>query len=152
MALKRSKNLYHTLFLELGIVWVFMFFYRLVFVFKNATFFPEFGYKDYLVGSWFDLITIAFFYLPFLFFSTVPFPFKLEKFRKGLKSVLFIPATFLIFFLNAWDIAFFSFTRKRISYHYFKFIVSENEAGVLAPDFISEFWWLILFFWGRFSN
>lgn len=146
MALKRSKNLYHTLFLELGIVWVFMFFYRLVFVFKNATFFPEFGYKDYLVGSWFDLITIAFFYLPFLFFSTVPFPFKLEKFRKGLKSVLFIPATFLIFFLNAWDIAFFSFTRKRISYHYFKFIVSENEAGVLAPDFISEFWWLILFF------
>ena len=146
MVLNKSKNLYQTLFLELGIIWALMLIYRVVFVLKNDTFFPDFALKDYLVGSWFDLMTISFFYLPFVFISTVPFPSKLERFRKGMKSFLFIPATFLIFVLNAWDIAFFSFTRKRVSYDYFKFILSENEAGILASEFISEFWWLILFF------
>lgn len=142
----RPSRRYTVLFATLGWVWLFMFFYRVVFLLKNHSFFPDFGFKDYLVGSWFDLITIAFFYLPFVFCSTLPIPERFERIRKVLKVLCFVPATFVLFFLNSWDIAFFSFTRKRVSYHYFKFLFSENEAGILALEFISEFWWLILFF------
>jgi phosphoglycerol transferase MdoB-like AlkP superfamily enzyme len=138
--------MYTVLIAQLAVIWVFMTLFRVVFLFSNPSFFSDFNFSDYAVGAWFDLITISFFYLPFVFFSVVPLGNSLEKFRRSIKSVLYIPVTFIIFFLNAWDIAFFSFTRKRVSFHYFKFLFSENEAGILAVEFISEFWWLILFF------
>lgn len=138
--------MYSVLIAQLAVIWVFMTLFRVVFLLSNPSFFSDFNFSDYAVGAWFDLITISFFYLPFVFFSVVPLGDSLEKFRRSIKSVLYIPVTFIIFFLNAWDIAFFSFTRKRVSFHYFKFLLSENEAGILAVEFISEFWWLILFF------
>ena len=144
--LQNPRNMYSVLIAQLAVIWVFMTLFRVVFLLSNPSFFSDFNFSDYAVGAWFDLITISFFYLPFVFFSVVPLGDSLEKFRRSIKSVLYIPVTFIIFFLNAWDIAFFSFTRKRVSFHYFKFLLSENEAGILAVEFISEFWWLILFF------
>lgn len=144
--LQNPRNMYTVLIAQLAVIWVFMTLFRVVFLLSNPSFFSDFNFSDYAVGAWFDLITISFFYLPFVFFSVVPLGDSLEKFRRSIKSVLYIPVTFIIFFLNAWDIAFFSFTRKRVSFHYFKFLLSENEAGILAVEFISEFWWLILFF------
>lgn len=144
--LQNPRNMYTVLIAQLAVIWVFMTLFRVVFLLSNPSFFSDFNFSDYAVGAWFDLITISFFYLPFVFFSVLPLGDSLEKFRRSIKSVLYIPVTFIIFFLNAWDIAFFSFTRKRVSFHYFKFLLSENEAGILAVEFISEFWWLILFF------
>ena len=144
--LEKPRNIYTILIAQLGIVWVFMTLFRVVFLLSNPSFFSDFSFQDYAVGAWFDLITISFFYLPFIFVSTVPLSNAFERFRRSIKFIFYIPVTFIIFFLNAWDIAFFSFTRKRVSFHYFKFLFSENEAGILAVEFISEFWWLILFF------
>ena len=144
--LEKPRNIYTILIAQLGIVWVFMTLFRVVFLLSNPSFFSDFRFRDYAVGAWFDLITISFFYLPFIFVSTVPLSNAFERFRRGIKFIFYIPVTFIIFFLNAWDIAFFSFTRKRVSFHYFKFLFSENEAGILAIEFITEFWWLILFF------
>jgi hypothetical protein len=120
--LQKPKNMYTVLIAQLAVIWVFMTLFRVVFLFSNPSFFSDFNFSDYAVGAWFDLITISFFYLPFVFFSVVPLGNSLEKFRRSIKSVLYIPVTFIIFFLNAWDIAFFSFTRKRVSFHYFKFL------------------------------
>ena len=144
--LEKPRNIYTILIAQLGIVWFFMTLFRIVFLFSNPSFFSDFSFLDYAVGAWFDLITISFFYLPFIFFSIAPFGSTFERFQRFIKLVLYVPVTFIIFFLNAWDIAFFSFTRKRVSFHYFKFLFSENEAGILAIEFITEFWWLILFF------
>ena len=144
--LEKPRNIYTILIAQLGIVWVFMTLFRVVFLLSNPSFFSDFSFQDYAVGAWFDLITISFFYLPFIFVSAVPLSNAFERFRRSIKFIFYIPVTFIIFFLNAWDIAFFSFTRKRVSFHYFKFLFSENEAGILAVEFISEFWWLILFF------
>lgn len=144
--LEKPRNIYTILIAQLGIVWVFMTLFRVVFLLSNPSFFSDFRFRDYAVGAWFDLITISFFYLPFIFVSTVPLSNAFERFRRGIKFIFYIPVTFIIFFLNAWDIAFFSFTRKRVNFHYFKFLFSENEAGILAIEFITEFWWLILFF------
>ena len=146
MHLFKPRSLYLNLVFQLLIVWFFMFLYRLVFVINNSSFFPDFGLFDFLVGSWFDLITMSFFFLPFIIIGTVPLLKSLERFRRPAKLIVFIPSTVIIFFLNAWDIAFFSFTRKRVSYNYFKFLFGENEAGGLAFEYMAEFWWLILFF------
>ena len=144
--LEKPRNIYIILLAQLGIVWVFMSLFRVVFLLSNPSFFSDFSFLDYAVGAWFDLITISFFYLPFIFFSIAPFGEVFGRFQRFIKLALYLPITFIIFFLNAWDIAFFSFTRKRVSFHYFKFLFSENEAGILAIEFITEFWWLILFF------
>ena len=144
--LEKPRNIYTILIAQLGIVWVFMTLFRVVFLLSNPSFFSDFSSRDYAVGAWFDLITISFFYLPFIFVSIVHLSNVFERFRRSIKFIFYIPVTFIIFFLNAWDIAFFSFTRKRVSFHYFKFLFSENEAGILAIEFITEFWWLILFF------
>ena len=106
----------------------------------------NFGFSDFLVGSWFDLITLSFFYLPFIIVCTLPLPDFVEGYRKIARIICYLPVTVLIFFLNAWDVAFFSFTRKRVSFNYFKFLFSENEAGGLAVEYMMEFWWLILLF------
>tara|TARA_Y100001978_G_scaffold203199_1_gene227390 strand:- start:2137 stop:3933 length:1797 start_codon:yes stop_codon:yes gene_type:complete len=131
---------------QLGLIWFFLLIYRFCFLIQNKVFFPDFGLYEYLVGCWFDLITISLFLFPFIIFSTIPLPQIINKYRRILDWVLFVPPVIVIFFFNSWDIAYFSFARKRISYDYFKFIISENEASVLAGDFISEFWWLILVF------
>lgn len=146
MLFNKPRNQYSNLGIHLGIVWLFMFLYRLVFVSKNSSFFPDFGFSDFLVGSWFDLITLSFFYLPFIIVCTLPLPDFVEEYRKIGRIICYLPVTVLIFFLNAWDVAFFSFTRKRVSFNYFKFLFSENEAGGLAVDYMTEFWWLILLF------
>ena len=146
MQLFKPRSLYINLAFQLLTVWFFMFLYRLVFIINNSSFFPDFGLFDYAVGSWFDLITMSFFFLPFIIIGTVPLPKFLERYRRLTKLIFFIPSTVIIFFLNAWDIAFFSFTRKRVSFNYFKFLFGENEAGGLAFEYMTEFWWLILFF------
>ena len=99
-----------------------------------------------MVGSWFDLITISLFFFPYILLCTVPVSGIFNKYRQILASIVYVPSVVIVFFFNTWDIAYFSFTRKRISYDYFKFIVSENEASMLAGDFIAEFWWLVIIF------
>ena len=146
MKIKWFRQSFMVLSFQLGLIWFFLLIYRFCFLIQNKVFFPDFGLYEYLVGSWFDLITISLFLFPFIIFSTIPLPQIINKYRRILDWVLFVPPVIVIFFFNSWDIAYFSFARKRISYDYFKFIISENEASVLAGDFISEFWWIILVF------
>ena len=122
--LEKPRNIYIILLAQLGIVWVFMSLFRVVFLLSNPSFFSDFSFLDYAVGAWFDLITISFFYLPFIFFSIAPFGEVFGRFQRFIKLALYLPITFIIFFLNAWDIAFFSFIRKSVSFHYFKFLFS----------------------------
>jgi len=152
MRITLPKRPFLQLALELGLVWFFLFLFRVFFLIKNQIFFPDFGLYEYLIGSWFDLITIALFFFPYVIIRTIPLPTILDKYRRIVDSFLFVPSVLLVFFFNSWDIAYFSFTRKRISYDYFKLIISENEASMLAGEFISEFWWLILVFLGTVSS
>ena len=98
MQLFKPRSLYINLAFQLLIVWFFMFLYRLVFIINNSSFFPDFGLFDYAVGSWFDLITMSFFFLPFIIIGTVPLPKYLERYRRSSKLIFFIPSTVIIFF------------------------------------------------------
>lgn len=120
--------------------------YRFLLVFSNSKKFPDFFLKDYLIGAWFDLITIALFFFPYLILAYLPLPEKWEKIRRWTKSPVFFLTVLLIFIFNAWDVAYFSYTAKRTSFDYFVYMLTNTETSSLAGDFILEFWWLILCF------
>lgn len=120
--------------------------YRMLLVFSNSKKFPNFHLTDYFIGAWFDLITIALFFFPFLILTYIPLPDKLEKGRRWIKSPVFYCTVLLVFVFNAWDVAYFSYTAKRTSFDYFVYMLTNTETSSLAGDFILEFWWLIVAF------
>ncbi len=124
--------------------------YRILLLVSNTKSFKHFGIYDHLVGLWFDIITIALFFLPFIFLSLFPLNTGLEKIRKLILPVIFITTALIVFFFNAWDVAYFSYTEKRTSYDYLIYMLNNPETGSLAGDFILEFWWLLLFFFTSF--
>jgi len=141
-----TQRLSINLLFRFGIIVVALLIFRIVFLIKNNIFFTEITVTDYLVGSWFDLITICLFFFPYLILSLIPLPEFLDKIKHWVLTIIFALTSIVVYFFNAWDIAYFSYTRKRISYDYFKFMISENNAGSLAGDFLMEFWWLLVFF------
>ena len=127
-------------------VWLCLSVYRVMLVFSNIKKFPHFFFRDYFIGAWFDLMTIALFYFPFFILSYIPLSTSFEKTRTQIKIPVFFITTCLIFVFNAWDVAYFSYTAKRTSFDYFVYMLTNTETSNLAGDFILEFWWLILFF------
>jgi phosphoglycerol transferase MdoB-like AlkP superfamily enzyme len=141
-----QQQLWLNLFVRFGLILVALLIFRVVFLLKNNIFFTKISFLDYLVGTWFDLITICLYYLPYLVISIMPLPEIMHKVRHWISTLIFSITTFVVYFFSAWDIAYFSYTRKRISYDYFKFMISDNTAEKVAGDFLAEFWWLLLFF------
>jgi phosphoglycerol transferase MdoB-like AlkP superfamily enzyme len=140
------ENVHINLILKLGVVLVFLEFYRILLLISNSKSFVYFGIYEHLVGIWFDIITIALYFFPFIFFYFLPIGSKLEKVRKWFLLILFGLTTTLIFFFNSWDVAYFSYTEKRTTFDYLKYLLNNTETVTLAGDFIQEFSWLIIIF------
>lgn len=147
-----KENVYANLIFKLGLVLFVLELYRIILLATNAKSFKNFGIFDHIVGIWFDLITIALFYLPFIFVYLIPTGNRLIKLRAFVLIVLFVLTSLLVFFFNAWDVAYFSYTEKRTSYDYLMYMLNNPETSSLAGDFLLEFWWLILFFILSFSG
>ncbi len=120
--------------------------YRVLLLISNSKSFKHFGFYEHLVGIWFDLITVALFFLPFIVLFLFPIGQKLAKARLTILFVLFALTSLVVFFFNAWDVAYFSYTEKRTSYDYLVYMLNNSETSSLAGEFLLEFWWLILFF------
>lgn len=141
-----QKNTVFNLLSKLVIVLFFLEFYRILLLLTNSHFFPSFGFYEHLVGIWFDIITVALYYLPFIVFSLLPIPKAVEKFRTIFLLFLFSVTSFVVYIFNAIDVAFFSYVNKRSSFEYLTHILTNEDTNVLAGDFLFEFWWLIAFF------
>ncbi len=131
---------------KLSLVLVTLEIYRILLLFCNKESFPTFGFKEHLIGIWFDSITIALFFLPFIVLSLIPIPLILERIRAICLFILYTLSSALVFLFNGLDVAYFSYTHKRTSFDYLKFMLNSDETGSLAGDFILEFWWLLTFF------
>jgi phosphoglycerol transferase MdoB-like AlkP superfamily enzyme len=140
-----EKNIFNLLF-KLSFVLLILEVYRILLLFCNGESFPDFGVREHIIGLWFDCITIALFFLPYIFLSLIPLPLITEKIRSIILFIVFTLCSAIVFLFNALDVAYFSYTHKRTSYDYLKFMLNSDESGSLAGDFILEFWWLILFF------
>jgi phosphoglycerol transferase MdoB-like AlkP superfamily enzyme len=131
---------------KFGILLGMLFMYRLVLFFFNFNLFQGVTFFDFAVGTWFDVITLSLLLFPFIILYFIPTPEKWQKWKHRINSVLFITTGLFILAFNAWDIAYYSYTFKRISYDYLLFMLNSTETNALAGTFLLEFWWLIVFF------
>lgn len=139
-----QKNTILNLLAKLGIVLFFLEFYRILLLLTNS--FPNFGFYDHLIGIWFDIITVALYFLPVVVFSLLPLPKSLEKSRTIFLLILFSLTSFVVYIFNAIDVAYFAYVNKRSSYNYLIHILTNEDSTALAGDFFIEFWWLIVLF------
>lgn len=131
---------------RLGLILFLLEVYRILLLSVNYKSFPHFGLYEHLVGMWFDCITIALYFLPFVVLSLFPLPEKAHKIKMFTVNGIYYLTALLVFFFNAWDVGYFSYIFKRVSYDYFMYMLNNPETGSLADDFMLEFWWLISFF------
>ncbi len=124
---------------------------RLAFTWQNAAFFKQIDLQLFLVGCYFDAITIALFSMP-LFLLVHPLG---KQFNPRLKAIVIwltkcylVLIGLIILVLNTWDIAYFSYTQKRSGFSYFLHLLTGTETSSLAGEFLKEFWWLPLLFFG----
>jgi len=75
--LKRNSIL--NLLSKLSLVLFFLELYRILLILTNSRSFPNFGFYEHLVGIWFDIITLALYFLPFIALSLIPMPKKVES-------------------------------------------------------------------------
>ena len=131
---------------KIGILLGLLFVYRLVLFFFNFSLFEGVNILDFAVGTWFDIITLSLLLFPFIVLYFVPTPENWQKWKHAINSVLFILTGMFILAFNAWDIAYYSYTFKRISYDYLLFMLNSTETNALAGTFLVEFWWLLVLF------
>ena len=142
--IRRKNGL--NLLIKLSLVLIVLELYRILLLITNSKSFSDFGFYEHIIGIWFDAITIALYFLPFIILFLIPLGEKVEKIKSYILTFLFILTSALIFFFNAWDVAYFSYTEKRTSYDYLIYMLNNPETGSLAGEFLLEFWWLILFY------
>lgn len=131
---------------KFGVVLFLLFLYRLVLFLFNFNLFEGVTVLDFVIGTWFDLITLSLYLLPVVIIYFLPTPNKILRWKHIINSVLFVFITATVLALNAWDIAYYSYTFKRISYDYLIFMLNSTETNSLAGVFLLEFWWLILIY------
>lgn len=131
---------------KFGIVLALLLVYRLVLFFFNFNLFQGVTSYDFLIGTWFDLITLSLYLLPVVIIYFIPTPLKLKRWKQIANSLLFVFISASVLAFNAWDIAYYSYTFKRISYDYLLFMLNSTETNSLAGVFLLEFWWLFLLF------
>jgi len=141
-----QRNAIFNLLSKLGIVLFFLEFYRILLLLTNPSSFPNFRFYDHLIGIWFDIITVALYFLPVVVFSLLPLPKSLEKSRTIFLLILFSLTSFVVYLFNAIDVAYFAYVNKRSSYNYLIHILTNEDSTALAGDFFIEFWWLVVLF------
>lgn len=132
-------------FLRLGVVWLILFGIRSIFYAFNTSSFPSAGVMEIFTGVWFDLVTIALFFLPFLILSFLPFHGSVKKISDILSISIFHITSIALYAVNILDIEYFKYTSKRSTFDLFTVISAGSDIKQLAWTFITDFWLLILF-------
>ncbi len=128
---------------QLSLVLIGMTICRIVFYAFNAESFPNISIQDFILGIWFDCITIAYYFLPFIAISLLPKIQSLKGIQFILTSYYFLISA-LMFALNLMDIEYFKFTGKRSTFDLFAILGAGNDFSQLATSFITDFWFIIL--------
>lgn len=130
----------------LGIPFVMLFITRLIFYFSNIHSFEDMGIKYWFLGIWFDIITIALFFLPFYTLFLLPFEFRNTRIYRFLLKALFHVTNSLLIAVNLLDVEYFKFTSKRSTADLFSMVSTGNDVNQLLGSFLADFWFLIALF------
>jgi phosphoglycerol transferase MdoB-like AlkP superfamily enzyme len=132
------------LILQLGIVWILLSIVRILFYASNKGSFVHVHFQDFLFGAWFDLITIALYFLPFVVLSLLPDSIFPPAIKKRVPQAYYHLTAILLYAVNILDIEYFKYTAKRSTIDLFTVLGAGSDFKQLITTFISDFWLLIL--------
>lgn len=95
-----------------------------------------------LIGFEFDAVTVAYLLGPFF----VALPFLQPGWSSKLAKWFFLGMLGAMNFLNCSDAEFFKFTARRSTDDIFEFAFLSNDIFNIAPNLVSQFWYLLLAF------
>lgn len=130
----------------MGIPFLMLIITRLFFYFSNIHSFEDMGIKFWFLGVWFDIMTIALFFLPFYSLFLLPFEFRNTYIYRFIIKLLFHLTNSLLIALNLLDIEYFKFTSKRSTADLFSMVSTGNDMNQLIGSFLADFWFLIVLF------
>jgi len=140
------------LIIKLGIVALLYTICRgLFYIFNSGTFGGiTFGdaFKIFFYGIRFDLASIIIINSLFIVLYIVPFPWINNRRYKKILDIIFIVFNLLVLSLNIIDIEYFKYTNKRSTADIFSFVTMSDDVSVLIPQFIKDFWYLIICWFG----
>lgn len=123
---------------------------RIVFYFSNISYFQGTGVLDLILDCFYglrvDSFSIVVINSLFILLSILPFNFFWNSgYQKMLKWIFFITNPVFIG-VNCIDIGYFPFIRKRSSADILKQMGGQSDLSKLIPQFLIDFWWIVLFF------
>lgn len=134
------------LLLRLGAVALVYTLARLVFWWANRDQFPHPPLSAFLGGVRFDLSAIAWLNLPWVLLALVH-PAPSPRFAR-LQAWTFLALNAIGLFFNWVDVAYYAFTLKRSTADLFGIMTAGNDLVNLAPVFLRDYWYIVLFFLG----
>lgn len=134
-----------SLFKQLIFPLLFLTITRIIFHVFNTHGFSEVTFYDYIIGFWFDCITIALFFLPYSILYLFPVPIRKYKWHQISSVILFVITTSLLIGLNLVDVAYFKYTSKRSTLDLLAFLTTGSDFKQLISTLFIDFWYLIIF-------
>lgn len=131
-----------------GIALVLLSLTRLIFFFANYASFDTWTINDFLVGIWFDVISVSLLSLPLFVWSNFPLrrKWKVTSWHRSIQFILYLVLVVGILAFNLMDVEYFKFTSKRSTVDLFSILGAGNDFNQLVITFIKDFWVLILCF------
>ncbi len=124
---------------------------RLFFYVFNHSSFQEISFFElfslFIYGLRFDAFSICALSSLYILLYVLPFSFVQSGLYQKILAFLFLVPNTLGILLNFIDFAYFPFNHNRSNYNVIRFVFNgETEFSKLLPEFISEFWYIILLF------
>jgi len=118
---------------------------RILFYFFNASHFGHVSFIDFLTGIWFDAITIALYFSPFILIHIIPVRGeRWYNLKERILKLLFLCTSGLMLAMNLMDFEYFKYTNKRSTADLFSILGAGNDFSQLATTFVKDFWLLIV--------
>lgn len=134
-----------TICLRLGIVLLMLSLTRIIFYLFNIESFPEAGVWDFILGIFFDIITVCLLFLPFVIIGLMPLT-KILKWKNIFLKSYFHLLNSSMLALNLMDIEYFEYTNKRSTFDLFSILAAGEDFNQLFTTFLSQFWYIIFIF------
>lgn len=114
----------------------------LFYVFNFNLFQGSFPFDAFFFGIRFDYVAISYFFLPFIFFSLLPIPFKEHRFYQLIIKLFFHLGNTFGIILNLIDVGYYPFSLRRSTADLFQFLSTGNDLGNMLPNYIKDYWYL----------
>lgn len=119
---------------------------RLIFFGFNFSAFPRLEFFDFFVALWFDMITVALFYVPYYVLFLLPIPIRGYKLHRAFFKLLFHLTNALLIAPNLLDIGYFKYTSKRSTFDLFSVLGAGNDFSQLVTSFLKDSWLILIIF------